>query len=103
MTRKIELTLAVSRPQPTTLAPRIFRPDVVQRLSASNRGIRWLRRHGVTAVEVEVMNAQLPTVIVPPSAAQALRQEAYRKGLRCLTDNAGGTVFWHDCAVTWRI
>jgi|SRR5476649_904766 len=103
MNHKTELRLAASMPLVTTAAPRIFRPDVIQRLSASNRCIRWLRCLGLDAVAAEVMDVAMPTVIVPASAAQALRREAYRKGLRCLVDNAGGTVFMTDCVLTWRI
>lgn len=86
-----------------SVVPRIFSPLAVQKLNASNRCIRWLREHGVSALAAEVLGDAMPTVVVPAAAAPTLKREAFRKNLRCMADNAGGTVFMGDCALTWRL
>ncbi|MBA5605859.1 hypothetical protein H3H36_10860 [Duganella sp. FT3S] len=88
-------------PNKSQSSAQVFNSTLLRRLQVTNRCIRWLRKNGVKALQVDV-HAATPTVLVSERAAVWLRREAFRRGLRCFSDHTGGSLFIDDCALSWR-
>lgn len=100
LTNVVPIRPLVAPPRDTT--PKVLNVELVGRLQAINRVVRWLRAHDLAPHAINAL-AVRPTVTVQHSAARLLIPIAHGASWTLAADGDYlGTVVVDGCAIQWK-